>query len=182
MVCRYCGKASAEGLKYCSNCGANLMDGAVQPTNYQQMGSYMTDEELYEQKMAKKRRNRRINIICLIILAVLVTVVVCVVKYLSSDVYSIQHSEPSQYPYQEWGDTLENSCDESKWESKKEDGERRVIYTGKIKGSEKKVEMIFEISDDRKSYSLNNVKVGGKRIHNVKKFVDDLFTDDLSEY
>lgn len=183
MICRYCGKASAEGLKYCSNCGANLMDSIGQTTSYQPMGSgYMTEEEIYEEKMAKKRRNRRHNIIALIVLAVLVAVVVCVVKYISADAYRIKHTEPSEYPGQEWGDTLEKVCDESSWEGKKEDGERMVIYTGKIKSSGKNVEIIFEINDKGDSYRLKHIKVDGARIYNERKFVDDLFKRNLAEY
>ncbi|NLT10479.1 MAG: zinc ribbon domain-containing protein [Ruminococcus sp.] len=98
-----------------------------------------------------------------VVLAVIVVIglIIALVAHFTSDVNKIKNSHPMAYPNKTWGDALKKVCRDEKWKAYKSGGRRYVKYTGKIKGSGERLEIIFRVKDNKNS-EVEEITKGGE--------------------
>ena len=168
-----------------------------QPQGYDQQGygsqqpgyNNMPQPQQYNGPISMNTMPNRTNVITKVIAAIVVIgLIIALIMHFTSDVNKIKNSHPMAYPNKTWGDALKKVSRDGKWKAYKSGGRRYVKYTGKIKGSGEKLEVIFRVKDNKNSEVEEITK--GSETYNADDGADglmmyviikDIFEDTLKE-
>ncbi len=198
MICRYCGHEVSDGIKFCNNCGANLgaeqpmqdiysqnapqsgqnpfpnasqPNGIPEPNQYGQPqfnGGNLPPHDLPVVPMPKRKTN---PILVVVIVLIVIGLVAAVFSHLNNDVNRVKNGtiDISEYKGTKWGDALDDVCKDSKWKAYKDGSKHMVKYTGVKKSDGKEIEIIFKLSSNRKTFSVESITDDGEKSTNETK-------------
>ncbi len=198
MICRYCGHEVSDGIKFCNNCGANLgaeqpmqdiysqnapqpeqnpfpnasqPNGIPEPNQYGQPqfnGGNLPPNDLPVVPMPKRKTN---PILVVVIVLIVIGLVAAVFSHINNDVNRVKNGtiDISEYKGTKWGDALDDVCKDSKWKAYKDGSKHMVKYTGVKKSDGKEIEIIFKLSSNRKTFSVESITDDGEKSTNETK-------------
>ncbi|MBQ6180750.1 MAG: zinc ribbon domain-containing protein [Ruminococcus sp.] len=173
MICRYCGKEVNENVRFCNHCGANLGAERITTGNnaanaQPQPQPFPVQPMQYEPQPYKKTNKGLIIVLILIPIVIFALILIPAIIGYSSDIRRVKNGsiDAPGYDDKEWGEVLDDLCDDSDWSQYKEDGDRMVKYTGTKKSDGKDFEIIFKLHSDRKNFDVVSIKDGDMKITN----------------
>lgn len=194
MICRYCGHEVSDGIKFCNNCGANLgaeqpmqdiysqnapqsgqnpfqnapqPNGIPEPNQYGQPqfnGGNLPPNDLPVVPMPKRKTN---PILVVVIVLIVIGLVAAVFSHINNDVNRVKNGtiDISEYKGTKWGDALDKVCKDQKWKAYKDGSKHMVKYTGVKKSDGKEIEIIFKLSSNRKTFSVESITDDGEKVN-----------------
>ena len=110
-------------------------------------------------------------ILVAVVVVIIIGLVVAVFSHINNDVNRVKNGtiDISEYKGTKWGDALDDVCKDSKWKAYKDGSKHMVKYTGVKKSDGKEIEIIFKLSSNRKTFSVESITDDGEKSTNETK-------------
>ncbi|MBQ3885818.1 MAG: zinc ribbon domain-containing protein [Ruminococcus sp.] len=110
-------------------------------------------------------------ILVAVVVVIIIGLVVAVFSHINNDVNRVKNGtiDISEYKGTKWGDALDKVCKDQKWKAYKDGSKHMVKYTGVKKSDGKEIEIIFKLSSNRKTFSVESITDDGEKSTNETK-------------
>ena len=152
MFCKNCGKELSDDAMFCTGCGAK--------TNV----NVNKNDDISNKESTAAKNKKKLFVIIPIIISVMIIGSIIIKVLLLDDYFTIsgiKNGYPYAYPNKTWGDTLEETCRDSKWKTYTNGSNDTIVeYNGIVKQTNEKLRILFNSSDD-KEYVIDYMYVDG---------------------